>query len=319
MAHERETFRRIMESYNEKAAKAYQTAEEKKLELHRKIPLLEKLDSQISMLPLNILKEAGMGREGLEDRLTTLKKSYDELLSARAALLRENGYPENYTDVVYECDKCRDTGYDGINLCICAKRRLALESYKASGMYKLITTQSFDNFSLEVYKTAEQKNAMSAVLSSAKRYAKEFSPEKSPSLFFVGDTGQGKTHISSAIAKAVIDKGYTVVYETAPSMMMKLEKEHFDNSSETGELDRYLSCDLLIIDDLGAEYVNRVNLSFLYNIINTRILNCLPMIISTNLMPSELEKRYERRMTSRFLGEFSVYRFTGPDMRMMKL
>ncbi len=318
MSYERETFRRIMDSYTEKAAAAYQSAEEKKLALHKKIPLLAKLDGEISMLPLNILREAGLGREGLEERLAKLKKEYDGLLSARAMLLKENGYPEDYTDVVYECDKCKDTGYDGINLCTCAKKQLTLESYKASGMYKLITTQSFDNFSLEVYKNAEHKSTMSSIYNNAKAYAENFDPETSPSLFFVGDTGQGKTHISSAIAKAVIDKGYSVVYETAPGMMMKLEKEHFDRTSQGGE-DKYLKSDLLIIDDLGAEYVTRVNLSFLYNIVNTRILNGAPMIISTNLSPVELEKRYERRMTSRFMGEFTVYSFKGEDMRKVNL
>ena len=62
-------------------------------------------------------------------------------------------------------------------------------------------------------------------------------------------------------------------------------------------------------------YITKINLSFLYNIVNTRILNHLPMIISTNLTPTELEKRYERRMSSRFMGEFTVTLFKGEDMR----
>lgn len=317
MPYDRETYRRVMDSYAEKARNAFESAELKKAELHKQIPLLAQLDDEISRLPLAILHEAGIGKEGLEERLAKLKKEYDDLLSARAMLLKENGYPENYTDVIYECPKCRDTGYDGINLCECAKRQLILESYKSSGIYKLITTQSFDNFSLDVYKTAEQKNAMTKVYNEAKKYAAEFTPEASPSLLFVGDTGQGKTHISSAIAKAVIDKGFGVVYETAPGMMMRLEKAHFDRESN-GEDERYLTCDLLIIDDLGAEYTNRMTLSYLYNIINTRLLNSLPMIISTNLSPFELEKRYERRMSSRLVGEFKVFGFKGIDMRSKK-
>lgn len=317
MPYDRESYRRVMDTYAEKARNAFEAAELKKAELHKKIPLSAQLDDEISRLPLAILREAGMGNEGLEDRLAKLKNEYDSLLSARAMLLKENGYPENYTDVVYECPKCRDTGYDGINLCECAKRQLVLESYKSSGIYKLITTQSFDNFSLDVYKTAEQKSAMTKVYNEAKKYAAEFNPETSPSLFFVGDTGIGKTHISSAIAKTVIDKGFGVVYETAPGMMMRIEKAHFDRES-SGEDERYLTCDLLIIDDLGAEYANRMTISYLYNIVNTRLLNALPMIISTNLSPSELEKRYERRMTSRFMGEFKVFGFKGKDMRFGK-
>ncbi len=313
MPYDRESYRRVMDSYAEKARNAFEAAEHKKEELHKKIPLLARLDDEISRLPLSILREAGMGREGLEERLAKLKKEYDDLLSARAMLLKENGYPENYTDVVYECPKCRDTGYDGINLCECAKRRLTLESYKSSGIYKLITTQSFDNFSLDAYKTPEQKSTMTRLYNESKKYAAEFNPEASPSLFFVGDTGLGKTHISSAIAKTIIDKGFSVVYETAPSMMTRLEREHFDREYHSD--DRYMQCDLLIIDDLGAEYSSRMNISFLYNIVNTRLINSLPMIISTNLSPYELEKRYERRMSSRLMGEFKVFAFKGSDMR----
>ena len=304
-----------MSSYTDKAQNAFKAAEQKKKDLYVQIPLLKKLDDEISMLPLSILREAGLGKEGLEERLAKLKTQYDDLLSARALLLRTSGYPENYTDMVYECDKCRDTGYDGINLCSCAKKQLIMESYKASGMYKLITTQSFENFSLDVYKTSELKAYMSSIRTSAEKYAVDFNPETSPSLFFVGDTGLGKTHISSAIAKTVLDKGYSVVYETAPNMMIQLEKEHFDRSAGSDNTDKYMTCDLLIIDDLGAEYITKVNLSFLYNIVNTRILNHLPMIISTNLTPTELEKRYERRMSSRFMGDFTVTLFKGEDMR----
>ncbi|MBQ9940676.1 MAG: ATP-binding protein [Clostridia bacterium] len=316
MPYDRETFRRVMSTYSEKAQKAFNDAELKKAELHNKFPLLKKMDDEISRLPLNILRESGLGSDGLQERLAKLKKEYDDLLSARAELLRTGGYPEDYTDIVYECKKCRDTGYDGINLCSCAKKLLTLESYKSSGMYRLITTQSFDNFSLDVYKSAEHKKHMSTIFNNAKKYAREFNPDSSPSLFFAGDTGLGKTHISSAIAKEVIDKGYSVVYESAPGMMIQLEREHFGRGASDNDItDRYLTCDLLIIDDLGAEYITKINIGFLYNIVNTRILNGLPMIVSTNLDYTELEKRYERRMSSRFMGEFLVYPFRGEDMR----
>ena len=253
MSYDRESFAKVMSSYSNKAENAFKAAEEKKKELYTKIPLLKQLDDEISRLPLGILREAGLGPDGLEERLAKLKVQYDDLLSARAHLLRSSGYPENYTDIVYECNKCRDTGYDGINLCTCAKKQLIMESYKSSGMYKLITTQSFDNFSLDVYKNAELRNYMSAILTSAKKYAENFNTDTSPSLFFVGDTGLGKTHISSAIAKNVLDKGFSVVYETAPNMMIQLEKEHFDRSAGSENTDKYLTCDLLIIDDLGAD------------------------------------------------------------------
>ena len=110
MPYDRETFRRVMSTYSEKAQKAFNDAELKKAELHNKFPLLKKMDDEISRLPLNILRESGLGSDGLQERLAKLKKEYDDLLSARAELLRTGGYPEDYTDIVYECEKCRDIG-----------------------------------------------------------------------------------------------------------------------------------------------------------------------------------------------------------------
>ena len=166
-----------MSSYSEKAEKAFRDAELKKAELYIKIPLLKRMDDEISRLPLNILREAGLGSDGLQERLAKLKEEYDDLISARGELLRMSGYPENYTDIVYECDKCRDTGYDGINLCSCAKKQLTMENYKASGMYKLITTQSFDNFSLDVYKNPAHRSFMTTVYNNAKNMPRTSIPK----------------------------------------------------------------------------------------------------------------------------------------------
>jgi DNA replication protein DnaC len=240
-------------------------------------------------------------------------------VKARREALVKLGYPEDYTSPKYSCPDCSDSGFiGGEKMCHCFREALIKERVAASGMGRLIETQSFDNFSLDVYQNDQQKGVMESIYNSLKKYAMSFSPQTSQSLFFVGDTGLGKTHLSSAIAKEVIDKGFSVVYETAPGMMLRLEKEHFEHNSQS-DSNKYLESDLLIIDDLGAEYSNRATISFLYNIINTRILNCLPMIISTNLDPKELEKRYERRMSSRLLGEFTVFAFKGCDMRMAKL
>ena len=82
---------------------------------------------------------------------------------------------------------------------------------------------------------------------------------------------------------------------------------------------RYLTCDLLIIDDLGAEMVNSFTVGIIYNILNTRIVSHRPTIISTNLTPDEIRSRYTDRVASRLFGEFTVMRFEGKDIRMQKM
>lgn len=80
-----------------------------------------------------------------------------------------------------------------------------------------------------------------------------------------------------------------------------------------------LTCDLLIIDDLGTETINSMKLSELFTIINTRALNLnnkiTKTIISTNLNINEIFKNYEERIGSRIAGYYDIYYFFGDDLR----
>ena len=152
-----------------------------------------------------------------------------------------------------------------------------------------------------------------------KNYADNFSL-KSPSLILYGATGLGKTHLSLAIAGEVIGKGFGVIYGSAQNLLNRLENEKFGRSGQDGDtLSLLLECDLLILDDLGAEFSTAFTLSAIYNIINSRMLASLPTIISTNLEPGELDKKYDQRIASRILGSFTPVYFCGRDIRQLKI
>ncbi len=76
--------------------------------------------------------------------------------------------------------------------------------------------------------------------------------------------------------------------------------------------------DLLILDDLGTEFLTVVTAAELFNIINTRFLERRPTIISTNLSPGDFEKQYSDRITSRLLGNYTMLKFIGDDIRLKK-
>ena len=128
--------------------------------------------------------------------------------------------------------------------------------------------------------------------------------------------------VTTAVAKNLIDRGFDVLYETAQNLFGDFEDEKFNRAYNTGveerKTDRYFSCDLLIIDDLGAELSNQFTASCLYNLINTRYNMGKSCIISTNLTHPEIEKRYSQRVLSRLLGQYQNLQFTGRDIRMMK-
>ena len=151
-----------------------------------------------------------------------------------------------------------------------------------------------------------------------RRYAMSFSPN-SGNLLFVGGTGLGKTFLSACIARAVADRGYSVVYETAGHLFSKMEQAKFGGNEEARkEIQKYNECDLLILDDLGTEMPGQFVTAALYGLLNDRILYNQPMVISTNLNVDEISRRYSPQIASRLLGEYQWLHFRGTDIRRLE-
>ena len=134
----------------------------------------------------------------------------------------------------------------------------------------------------------------------------------------VGETGLGKTHLSLAIAKTGIEKGYTVAYGSTQDFLRTIEAEHFGRAENNDTLNTLLDVDLLILDDLGAEFASPFYVSCLYNLINTRMLEGRTIILSTNLNQNQLKERYGDQITSRITGTFVPLLFMGRDIRQQK-
>ena len=325
MSYNRENYIKVKKSYEGKNLRAKERAMALCDELHKLYPELKEIDTALRQTGFKVFEASLMGKEGLEERLALLKKQNMELQQARGDFLEFKGYSRDYTDVKYECDLCKDVGSDDNGrMCSCMKKKLILEGYKSSGIGSLIDKYTFDKFDISYYSdTPGAKDNAGMVLEFCRKYAREFSDKTSRNVLLCGTTGLGKTHLSTAIAKEVIDRGFDVVYDTAQNVMQDFEDERFskDYNSRNSEkkTDKYFECDLLIIDDLGTEMSNQFTVSCVYNIINTRINREKPMIINTNLMQNELRERYADRITSRLFGEFMPLVLTGKDIRAKKL
>ena len=127
--------------------------------------------------------------------------------------------------------------------------------------------------------------------------------------------------MSNCIAKELLKKGKTVLYQTSPVLLESVidYKMSKNKSSLDNIYNSVLNCDLLIIDDLGTESLNSMKLSELFTILNTRILNLnnkiTKTIISTNLDLNDIFRIYEERIGSRIIGYYDIYRFFGEDLR----
>ncbi len=326
MGYNKENLKNIRAEYATKTLRAEAEADARREEVYAQIPELREMDRRLSSFGLRIMQTALSGGD-TEAQIAALRAENERIQAARAALLRQNGFPPNYTEPQYECTKCRDTGYVGIRMCECMRMRLIEAGKSSSGLSALLAKQSFENFSLDFYRqNATEYRIMEHNFQTVVQYAEQFTlaaGQPSPkSLLFLGGTGLGKTHLSTAVACRVIERGYDVYYNSAVGMISDFEFRRFGNGvaqSDSDDTARYTECDLLIVDDLGTEVVNQFTLSCLYHVINTRLNLGKPTVISTNLTQDDLRRVYSDRITSRLFGEYLVIPFYGFDIRKQKL
>jgi len=319
MAFSRENIARVRAEYTDRRRMAAEEAQQRKNALHAEIPALRALDREISSVGIRVMQKALAGGD-VQSEVARMKEEHGALRARRAQLLQQYGYPADYTDIRYRCEACLDTGFRGVNMCSCMRRELILAGYESSGLGRLMQSQSFESFSLQYY-TGKERSDMEVNLRTLRDFAENFSERRGTNFLLAGPTGLGKTHLSTAAAKTVIDAGYDVLYDTAQGMFTSFENARFRRGGEEeGEREEHcMQCDLLIVDDLGTEMTNTFTLACLYNVINTRLNNGLSTVINTNLSFTELRSRYADRITSRLFGEFRLLVFSGRDIRAQKL
>lgn len=323
MAYSSEVYAAAKRVLEERRTNAERLASLKKADIYARFPEIRKMDSDLSrnMADLSVLILRG-GKD-LDSALDEMKQKNAEISSKKTAVLAANGLPLDYLEPQYTCTKCSDTGRKNGILCSCYKEVCKAEALKELAKSSGSAACSFDNFSLEYYVDngasdgTNPRRKMNNYYNFCINYANSFSAD-SPSIVMMGKTGLGKTHLSLAIAKTVAENGYGVVYLPAQKLVSNLEREHFSASGSDAFLRRYTECDLLIIDDLGAEFQSGFSNSAIGNLINERLYENRPTIISTNLSGKELAERYSERTASRILGEYRKLYFVGEDIRFLK-
>ena len=245
------------------------------------------------------------------------------LQQERARLAAEN-FEEGFLDDSPICSVCGGSGYVGTTMCECL-RELCRQEQKKEVSILSGSKETFNQFRLDYYPDrvdpkygASPRTIMERNFQNCRRYALTFTPHAG-NLLFVGGTGLGKSFLSACIARAVADRGYSVVYESAAHLFGKLEQAKFSPSEENRrEAARFTECDLLIVYDLGTEMPGQFVTAALYTLLNDRILGNLPMVISTNLNVEEISRRYSPQIASRLHGSFQRLTFVGEDIRVLK-
>ena len=277
-------------------------------------PRLREIDREHAEVGARLVNAALSGGKALD----CLKKHSSALTLEKKLILEKADIKEPTPD----CPICGDTGYIGGKICGCVKRKAAEIMLSELSEEMPLENSRFDNFNLNYYKDEDGKSGnprrrMTAILKVCTEYVIGFDPKKSKNLLFMGSAGLGKTHLTLAIVSGLIEKDFVPVYGSAENLFAKIEKEKFSGENR-GAYESMTACDLLVIDDLGAEMATAFTKSALYNLVNTRLLSGRPTIINTNLTMKEIETRYTARISSRLIGSFDAYKFIGNDIRQQK-
>ncbi len=303
--------------------KALQTLQERKRQLYAAVPRLQEIEMQLQQTGYAAIQTA---MRGDLPRLEEIKQTNLALQQERREMLSRLGLPEDYLTPPFTCPICQDEGYADGKRCSCFDKIIKSEAYRRLNRQSPLSLCDFSNFDLSYYSADEYdgkpaaRKQMHDIFAYCQHYAKTFSLS-SPNLLMSGRTGLGKTHLSLSIAKAVIQLGFGVVYGSTPDFLAEAERERFSrnqNEDEFKTTDWMMECDLLILDDLGAEFSTSFSYATLYQWINTRLNKRLPTIISTNLTPKELLDLYGERVFSRLIGNYVPLFFAGQDVRQKK-
>lgn len=319
MAYSKETYKKAEQELAQRRNRALAEREDRHRIAVESVPEILETEERMSAAGLATIKALGMGAVDAKEYIRKLSEINLNAQAQRRMFLKKAGFPEDWLDVHYSCPKCEDKGFVNGIMCDCFKDLLKSLEYEKLCSKLPVGSCRFDNFKLDYYPDGagtSPRMRMESVLNYCKTYATDFS-RRSPSLLLYGKTGLGKTHLSLAVAGKAVESGYGVIYTSAQNLFNKLEKEKFGRSDGNTE-ETILDCDLLIIDDLGAEFTTQFTVSALYNIINSRELEGKPTIISTNLTPEQLTSTYSERITSRILSNFVMLYFDGSDIRQIK-
>ena len=284
-------------------------------------PRLKEIDQALRQSVAGAVAAAFRKGEDTTAAIAALKEKNLALQREREWILASAELDESVLDPPPFCPHCGGSGYVGSSMCECL-RELCRQEQKKELSSLLGGKESFDGFRLDLYPTEPDPNLgvsprqlMERTFRRCHRYAREFGAG-APSLLFTGGPGLGKTFLSACIARAVADNGFSVVYDTAGKLFSDFEAVKFGGNQQ--DLTRkYLQCDLLIIDDLGTEMTTQFTQSVLYRVLNDRLLENRPVIVSTNLSDQALRQRYSAPIASRLLGAFEVCLFLGQDIRQL--
>nr|WP_122012542.1 ATP-binding protein [Maliibacterium massiliense] len=325
--------REVLAQYEARRSQAYAEAQARRRQAYARVPALRDIDADI----------AGAGRAAVQATLSgalsrqaaqqAMNETIVRLRARQVQLLQQAGLPADALAVHYACPACQDTGYvraaDDTTRVPCACLRRALVQAACRGaLVHLDEEARFENYDVELFadiplegERDTQRSYMRRLLAYAQAFVRDFPHTRADNLIFCGRTGVGKTYVCQCIARALLERGFSVANPTAYQLMEVMRLHHRGDEEASARFNAMIAVDLLVVDDLGAEpLLNNVNLEYFFTILNERAIAHAHTLIATNLSSTQLRDRYGERITSRLMDRSRsvVFLLAGQDVRIHK-
>jgi DNA replication protein DnaC len=239
-------------------------------------------------------------------------------------------------DGLLHCGKCQTAKQTNIEfmgqivkpMCLCKceierKEKEAEEERQRQRAERIAKnrTNCFPERQMEDWTFENDDGANEKLTNMAKRYVAHFDSfvKDGKGLLLYGGVGTGKTYLACMIANALLDKGYPVLV-TNFSRILNTLQGNFEHRQDY--LDGFNRFSLLVIDDLGVERGTEFAKEQVYNVIDSRCLSGLPMIITTNLSVKKLANEIEigyKRIYDRIIEKCYPVEVAGESRRIKKL
>jgi DNA replication protein DnaC len=209
-----------------------------------------------------------------------------------------------------DCKICGGVGYwrvdveighpDFGKLKVCNCRQGALDAKRHNRLYALSNLDELKHLTFDNFKSRGRvglRAAQAESLEVAFNQSHHFSQNRKGWLLLSGRYGCGKTHLAAAIANFSVDLGIPTLFLTVPDLLDSL-RFSYDDPEATFEsrFEEIRSAPLLVMDDFGTQNATEWAQEKLFQILNYRYINKLPLVVTTNLMLEEMEPRIRSRL-----------------------